>query len=453
MKHLLYLSFRLFYSIKHRITKRFTAAGLLVLGGLGASAVVGIDTNQTMAYQIFTFLLSLLVISLTVSLFFRGRFTANRVLPRFGTAGENLSYYVVIQNLSRKNQSGLYFSEDFEDARPTFKEFLETPEPREKTRNRFDRAVGYHRWLWLISRKPGANVKEHPIDALSPNSEKEIPVNIIPSHRGRLSFNGLTISRPDPLGLYKSFIRISTRQSLMVLPKRYSLPPFSLPGTRRYQSGGVALASSVGDSEEFVTLRDYRPGDPLRRIHWRSWAKTGKPIVTEHQDEFFVRHALILDTFQEETQSKRFEAAVSVAASFTCSIQTQESLLDLMFVGTEAYCFTSGRGLAHTDRMLEILASVSAITDKPFSVFPPVVYERAGMLSGSICILLSWDEDRKQFVGHLKSLGVPVLVLVITDSPAQPKAELDSDLGPMSDNPKNFHRIEAGKLQEGLANL
>ena len=46
-----------------------------------------------------------------------------------------------------------------------------------------------------------------------------------------------------------------------------------------------------------MSLRDYRPGDPLQRIHWKSFARTGDPVVREYQDEFFERHALILDTF------------------------------------------------------------------------------------------------------------------------------------------------------------
>ena len=52
-------------------------------------------------------------------------------------------------------------------------------------------------------------------------------------------------------------------------------------------------------------MRDYRPGDPLRRIHWKSWAKTGRPVVKEYQDEFFVRHGLILDTFQNTEKSEK----------------------------------------------------------------------------------------------------------------------------------------------------
>src|SRR5438445_5696375 len=152
----------------------------------------------------------------------------------------------------------------------------------------------------------------------------------------------------------------------------------------KYQDGGVALASNVGQSDEFVALRDYRPGDPLRHIHWRSWAKAGEPIVKEFEDEFFVRHALVLDTFIEHPLSEVFEEAVSVAASFACSLRTQESLLDLLFVGPQSYCFTAGRGLAHQDQMLEILASVQACGDKPFHALEHLVLGQLNEASSSL---------------------------------------------------------------------
>ena len=148
-----------------------------------------------------------------------------------------------------------------------------------------------------------------------------------------MRFTGLTLARPDPLGIFRSFSKISAPQTVLILPRRYSIPPIALPGALRYQEGGVALAANVGRSEEFVALREYRHGDPLRHIHWRSWAKVGKPIVKEFEDEFFVRHALVLDTFTDEPRSEILEEAVSVAASFACAVLTQESLLDLLSHG------------------------------------------------------------------------------------------------------------------------
>jgi uncharacterized protein (DUF58 family) len=216
----------------------------------------------------------------------------------------------------------------------------------------------------------------------------------------------------------------------------------------KYQDGGVAMASNVGRSEEFVALRDYRRGDPLRHIHWRSWAKADKPIVKEFEDEFFVRHALILDTFTEEPQSEILEEAVSVAASFACTVLTQESLLDLLFVGTQSYCFTAGRGLAHADQMLEILAAVRACNDKPFSTLEHLVIGHVSMVSGCICVFQKWDDSRRGLVKKLRVLGVPVVVLVIA-RPNEPKP----DAGPLRDEPESFHVLEIGKIEETLSNL
>ncbi len=139
-------------------------------------------------------------------------------------------------------------------------------------------------------------------------------------------------------------------------------------------------------------------------MHWKSFAKLGKPIVKEYQEEFFVRHALILDTFGGLAEEEVFEEAVSIAASLACTVQNQDSLLDLMFVGPEAYCFTSGRGLGHIEQMLEMLASVQLCREKEFSALEHLVFTHAAELSGCVCVFLAWDEPRQRLV---KQLAVP----------------------------------------------
>jgi hypothetical protein len=198
-----------------------------------------------------------------------------------------------------------------------------------------------------------------------------------------------------------------------------------------------------------MALREYRRGDPLRHIHWRSWAKAGKPIVKEYEDEFFVRHALVLDTFSEEPDSEVLEEAVSVAASFACTFLTQESLLDLLFVGNQSYCFTAGRGLAHADQMLEILASVKHCADKKFEALEHLVLNHVASLSGCICVLQHWDDARRRLVDKLKALGVPLLVLVIVP----PGGNISDAGGSLRDAPGTLHVLEVGKIEEGLRQL
>lgn len=450
MRRLLFRAFWVTWVVQHWLVRRFTPAGFLVLGGILAASVVGLDTNRTLAYQAFTFLVALLAAAFGASLTFRGRFSVRRVMPRFGTAGEPLSYRVFIRSVGPRPLRGLALLEDTADPRPSLPEFLAAREPGEERRNWFDRRVGYPRWMWLIGQRQGSLTGERPLPPLLPGVEVEARVETVPARRGRLRLVGVTIARPDPFGLFRGFVRVSAPQSVLVLPRRYPVPDLDLPGTRKYQQGGVALAASVGDSEEFASLRDYRPGDPLRRIHWRSWARVGRPIVKEYQDEFFVRHALVLDTFArgDAGSSEVFEEAVSVAASFAVAIPSQDSLLDLMFVGPEAYCFTAGRGLAHADRMLEVLASVEPCASRSFSVLRDSVLQRHGELSGAICVLLSWDDERRAFVRALRALGVPTLTLVVTRADgrdAAPEMAGDAALAP--------HRLVAGRIAEGLARL
>jgi uncharacterized protein (DUF58 family) len=355
-----------------------------------------------------------------------------------------LSYRISVRNLTARTQAGLTLFDDLADPRPSFAQWHRARLAEERNVRSF--RVGPRPQKASFQ---AAAVKNTPVPALSPNREIEVRGELMPLRRGILRFTGVTLARPDPLGLFHAFSKVRVPQVTLVLPKRYPLPEISLPGTMRYQAGGVALASNVGQSEEFIALRDYRYGDPLRHIHWRSWAKVGKPVVREFEDEFFVRHALVLDTFIDHPQSEVFEEAVSVAASFACSVRTQESLLDLLFVGPESYCFTAGRGLARSDQMLEILASVQPCQEKGFPDLEHLVFNHVKSVSGCVCVLLAWDEERRNFVQKLQALGVPVLVLVVTPRGFSGKIER-GQIGGACDQ---FVVLETGKIEAGLAQL
>jgi Protein of unknown function DUF58 len=444
MERSFYRLLRFAYYLRQWLTRRFTPMGLGVLVCLGISAIIGMDTNQSVSYQVFTFLTALLSVAIAASFFIRYRFSATRILPRFGTVGIPLQYRVVLQNKTQKPQKGLKLLESFSGGFPSFPEFRRIAT---LSKNWSERR---QKWLKTVAQQQWAIAPAVDLSVLSAKESTEAIGTIIPLRRGLLQFKTLTVTCPDPLGLFNACFTLPLPQSVLILPRRYQLPPLQLPGGRRHQSGGVALASSVGDSEEFRALREYRPGDPPRKIHWKSWAKVGRPIVKEEQDEYFVRHALILDTFQTESHSEILEEAVAVAASLACEVQTQESLLDMMFVGLEAHCFTVGRGLGQTERMLELLASVVPCQDKFFSSLIPVIQTRFSLLSGCICIFLTWDDDRKALVEQLQSMGIPTMVLVIEgDRSLSNYAALEC----LKEAQSSVHILKLGQIQQGLLEL
>lgn len=439
----LYLIYRVLARASGWARRRMTDAGLAVAGAVGLTMVVGVDTEHNVDYQAFPLLFFMLTVGLVFLGSFRARLSARRVLPRFATAGTPMTFSVTVSNHSKRVQRGVTLLEQLADPLPSFQEWHAVQAYKDRTMRSF-RIEQRQR----MSPFNHARIKEASVPPVPPGEDVQVQLQYTPTRRGVLRFKEVLLSRTDPLGLFRSFVRVRLPQSLLVLPKRYRVPPIALPGAMKYQQGGVAMASSVGQSDEFAALRDYRHGDPIRHIHWRSWARVGRPVVKEFEDENFVRHALVLDTYADTDHGEIFEEAVSVAASFACSIQTQESLLDLLFVGAESYCFTSGRGLAHGDQMLEILASVRACRQRSFAALESLVVQHALSVSGCICVLIAWNKERQDFVRKLRLLGVPMLVLLVT-APGTRRP----DPGPMRDQPENFHVLEVGKIQEGLLAL
>jgi uncharacterized protein (DUF58 family) len=416
-------NFRRVYRLDGWFRTRLTPAGYLVLFAMIAAAVIGINPRLTLAVQIFSLLLSLLLVALGYSLWFRPCLHIRRILPPMATAGEPLRYTLRVQNHGRKRQRGLFVTDELQWVWPTVEDFKRRHDPQDRHRNPFDRYVGYPKWLGLIRRQQGAVVEAQALPTIAPGASVDVIVPLVPLRRGYLRFAGHRFARPDPFGLVNAIRRVADPASLLVLPRRYPLARPQLTGGRLYQPGGVALAATRGDAEEFVSLRDYRPGDSPRDIHWRSWAKVGKPIVKEKRPEYFTRHALVLDTFGDPANETLFEEAVSVAASFVCRIDTEENLLDLLFVGARAYRFSAGRGLGGGEQLLKILACVESTAKDDFRWLHDAVLQQSGQFSACVLVLLAWDQARRALFDALRWRGVQIRVLVVI---SEQSAEADT---------------------------
>ncbi len=415
MARFAYLVLRRTWAFNRWLRRRFTMTGLLLLSAGGAGAVIGVDTERSMSYQAFTLLLAAIVLSAPFAWLFRPRLAIERVLPRLATAGRRVSYRIVVRNESSATQRGLIVRDNLADPRPSYAHFKSAVDADWKL---LRRPTLFDIWRKAVTSSGSVAIGERPLAPLPAGQALELTADITPQRRGILHFDKLTVARPDPLNLVRGYADYRAPAKLLVLPKCFALPQLIMPGARRYQHGGVALATSVGDSEEFVSLRDYRPGDPLQRVHWKSFARLGYPVVKEYQDEFFERHALVLDTFAAGVKDDTFEDAVAVAASFAATVDTRDCLLDLMFVGREAYCFTAGRGQMQSLQLLEVLAVVAPASGGFAALADSVLANRAA-LSSCILVVLAWDQARRELVTAMRAGGLQVLALVISERPEQ----------------------------------
>ena len=438
-------AFAQIYRLDRLMRRKLTAAGWLVFFTVVAAAIFGLNTQETLIYQVFSLCTGLLAIALVASWRLGVRARMTRSLPPVATAGEEFSYGVTVTNLGERELPALEVDDALAATRPARAEFVRYKVNEDRTRNVFDRLVGYPRWVSLMRWKTGARVERAALGAIAPGATRTATLKCTALRRGELRFDALTLSRDEPLGLMRALSRQRAPETLLVMPRTYPVAPIDLPGTRRLQPGGVAFAGRVGDAEEFVSLRDYRAGDSPRRIHWKAWARTGRPVVKEYADEFFVRHALLLDTFPTG-DTARFEAAVSVAASLVVMPRSGESLLDLMFVEDRAYTLTRGRGLGAATDLLRVLATVTPSEGK-FETLAEAALLNAKRISGGICVFLEWDAARRDLVTRLRALGIALRVWIVAD---EGEASV-RDPGPMAGDEKNFRVVTPRNLAAELA--
>jgi uncharacterized protein (DUF58 family) len=401
--------------VQHFITRRCRPAGIAVgvVFTLATCLVVGQQRSST--FQLFSLSLGMGMISMPWAFSRRASVEAKRELPRFATAGEPLRYTVRVWHHGSGRLSRAWLADSPPDPRPTLEDFTILREPGEEGRNAYDRALAYFRWQWILlgNRLFTGGYSKEDID-LKQGQHARIAVEITPLRRGVIRFSDLRVLLPDPFGLFQRCRKVKAPDAtLTVLPRRYPLPPIELAGGAAFMVSGETNTNTIGTSGEFVGLRDYRPGDPLRQIHWKSWARTGRPIVKELEDTFYPRYGLIVDTLSSDRTDHQFEEVISVAASFAASIDTNESLLDLMFIKNEAHIVTAGRGVERAEKLLEVLAAVSPERSENYTDLAKLVLRHRDDLTSCLVIFNGWDEARAEFLHRLTRGGIVCAPIIV----------------------------------------
>ena len=423
------------------VARRLRPAGIALGLVFILATFLGIGHERTSVYQFFSLNLGMMMIGIPWAMSRRAVVEAKRELPRYATAGEPLRYSVQVWNHGKRRLTRAWLFDSAPDPRPSLEDFSKLREPGEEERNGFDRKLAYFRWQWLFLRNRLfiGGVSQDDLN-LKRGQRAKITIEVTPLRRGVIRFDDLRVQLPDPFGLFQRCRKVKTPSAtLTVLPRRFPLPPIELPGGAAFKITGEANTNSIGTSGEFVGLRDYRPGDPLRQIHWKSWARTGRPIVKELEDTFYPRYGLVLDTFSLERTDIQFEEAVSVAASFASSIDTSESLLDLMFIKNEAHIVTAGRGLERAEKLLEVLAGVTPERASNYDALARLVLRHRDDLTACVVIFTGWDESRAGFLNTLTQQGILCVPLVIGSGPCPPGVP--------------GHWIESGNIARDLKRL
>ncbi|WP_144762975.1 DUF58 domain-containing protein [Curtobacterium sp. 9128] len=200
-------------------------------------------------------------------------------------------------------------------------------------------------------------VREQLDDAFASVSDAEALVEVGPTlppavfdvealamHRGRTVVGPVTIRVEDPFGLLRIDRPVVAPEEVVVVPASTALSAIdtgALAGAVSADEGRVGQGGSADDSE----LRPYRPGDPIRRVHWAQSARRGELHVRQTTQAQPPEAVIALDLRRESYQQlgrddlaeladlggdAAFEHAVVVAASVARALAARTSRVVLV---------------------------------------------------------------------------------------------------------------------------
>lgn len=160
-----------------------------------------------------------------------------------------------------------------------------------------------------------------PVTRLPANAEVSHSYTVRAAKRGVYQVGPLLAVTGDPLGLTQHETVVAPPYELLVHPRVEQVQ--DRPLTRQFEDPPIRppVSKPWPSGLEFYGMREYRPGDDLRRIVWRATARTGRVMVREAEQGITDHITIILDTDRAahsrdaNGSSDSFETACRVAAS------------------------------------------------------------------------------------------------------------------------------------------
>src|SRR6266498_4707610 len=128
---------------------------------------------------------------------------------------------------------------------------------------------------------------------------------------------------------------------------------------------GMHRSPFHGFSVEFAEHRPYMPGDPLKNLDWKVWARSDRYLVKQYSEETNLRCHLLLDLsgsmgFKSERASlSKLEYAQSLAAALGYLMLQQQDAVGLLLFADRPLRYVPARAVrSHLDVILKTLGEL-----------------------------------------------------------------------------------------------
>jgi uncharacterized protein (DUF58 family) len=237
---------------------------------------------------------------------------------------------------------------------------------------------------------------------------------LVCNHRGVFSLGEVRLRTGDPFGFLERERSVPDAAELLVYPRVVPLRRLALP-LRHPSLDAVSPRSPVADPTRTATVRDYRPDDAQRMIHWPTTARRGSLQVRVLEPATSLHVSLLLDVrgfsfgiYGEEL----LELTLSALASMAVFLHSQGSPVALMANTAPPLVVPPGASVAQLQRVLEGLARLQSHAGP--SLLP---WAMDNLPRGNSVVLATSDAavDMDRTIERLENAGFATQVLLATN--------------------------------------
>ncbi len=219
----------------------------------------------------------------------------------------------------------------------------------------------------------GVHIEDHYglITRLKRDETKSFNIKIRFVERGKFNIGPVSIVIQDPLGFISKGINIPIVKKIVVFPSLNTRGNLIFQAKRTGAWPGSIISKQLGISMEFHALRDYLPGDDIRRINWKASARFGKMMSNEYESEKVTDTIVVIDvnglTNRTSYEKVTLEACVSGAATLSYGLLAQGNRVGLICLGGARNWVKPGFGKKQLLRILYMLSEVKAGKELPIN--------------------------------------------------------------------------------------
>ncbi|TWU40410.1 hypothetical protein Poly41_12420 [Novipirellula artificiosorum] len=241
--------------------------------------------------------------------------------------------------------------------------------------------ANHNRWLtiWLLGIEDRVSVARSGViqpmrtslSKIRRGATLTVPLEMVATERGQLTFGPSVLSTSFPLDLLAARIEDKRQPTQLVYPRLFELKR----GWQRLLSsrhGGMSnpIQRSGRSEGDFMGLREYRIGDKLRWIHWRTTARMDEPVVCQYDQPRRYDLCLLVDAYlpTPHADDGHVEDAISVAATIVVQLAAVGSnRIVLAIAGRDPVAAPASGSIESQRRLLAMLARAEATKNPLFA--------------------------------------------------------------------------------------